>query len=459
MLKAGKQLNTRHVGAVIEKPSKAGSNVETVAQGLPGRCCGYGKGAHGVRVIAQLDAAEEYCRFWESGALPTKAKNLQAGATLESSAHYQLYGRRLPARSDGMVETKEGEAVKGGDEKAEEEEDDDEKEKGALLPATPEKTDAPADSDTPAGVEQTGEAAIGRASVFVQVIGASQDHTISAAAAAAASEGVDLRGLCVPRRVRAAALAGSGVTAGAERGAPNGLPDIVDDVVAVKDWLEGQPGVALLRSFVGRDDTNSLTRRAFLNKIERLFEEPGPVFVTYYAGHGSSDGGKLCMQDGYVRFEDVVALWEERLLAAASSEELRFVLIADSCHSGSLVTALKDYERARKDERSARPLRMAVQAACRAGELSTGGCFTSGFIRKQDGKNFDWARFVEKPAACRVCRAFYQEGCDFCAVLHDQYHCAKDTSEVQHPDFYATWGEGELIDPGGFRMRLFRRAP
>lgn len=89
MLKAGKQLNTRHVGAVVEKPSKAGSNAETVVQGLAGRCCGYGKSAHAVRVVVQHSAAREYCYFWEDGVSVSKANNLEGGATDPKSAHFQ----------------------------------------------------------------------------------------------------------------------------------------------------------------------------------------------------------------------------------------------------------------------------------------------------------------------------------------------------------------------------------
>jgi hypothetical protein len=65
-----------YVGAVLEKPSKAGSNAETVVQGLAGRCCGYGKGAHAVRVVVQHSAAREYCYFWEDGVSVSKANNL-----------------------------------------------------------------------------------------------------------------------------------------------------------------------------------------------------------------------------------------------------------------------------------------------------------------------------------------------------------------------------------------------
>ena len=98
------------------------------------------------------------------------------------------------------------------------------------------------------GVEDTDAASAvpAGASVFVQAIGASQDHTIKAAATVADAEGVDLRELRVPRRVRAteAAFATSG------RDAQSGLPDIVDDVAAVKRWLSGQPGVEVNRTHV-----------------------------------------------------------------------------------------------------------------------------------------------------------------------------------------------------------------
>ena len=90
-LKAGKQLSTVHVGAVLEKPAKNGSFIETVVQGLPGRCCGYGKASHCVRVVAQVDMAEEYCEYWDtrsSQATPSNSKRAEGGRTDETSAFY-----------------------------------------------------------------------------------------------------------------------------------------------------------------------------------------------------------------------------------------------------------------------------------------------------------------------------------------------------------------------------------
>ena len=91
-LKAGKQLSTVHVGAVLEKPAQNGSFIETVVQGLPGRCCGYGKASHCVRVVAQVDMAKEYCEYWEargSQINPSNAKRAEGGQTDETSAFYK----------------------------------------------------------------------------------------------------------------------------------------------------------------------------------------------------------------------------------------------------------------------------------------------------------------------------------------------------------------------------------
>ena len=88
-LRAGKQLNTTHIAAVLEKPTKGKpSHIETVVQGLPGRCCGYGKANHGVQVIAAMEAAEDYVEFWRSdgAVMPQNVKRAEEGVTDETSA-------------------------------------------------------------------------------------------------------------------------------------------------------------------------------------------------------------------------------------------------------------------------------------------------------------------------------------------------------------------------------------
>ena len=80
----------------------------------------------------------------------------------------------------------------------------------------------------------------------------------------------------------------------------NALPDVLSDVINVKSWLE--EGNVNVNRFVGRDDTNSLTKRAFLSKVNKLFEQPGSLFILYYAGHGTDETrgeaapGAFCMQ-------------------------------------------------------------------------------------------------------------------------------------------------------------------
>ena len=80
----------------------------------------------------------------------------------------------------------------------------------------------------------------------------------------------------------------------------NALPDVLSDVVNVKSWLE--EGNVNVDRFVGRDDTNSLTKCAFLSKVNKLFKQRGSLFILYYAGHGTDENrgeaapGAFCMQ-------------------------------------------------------------------------------------------------------------------------------------------------------------------
>ena len=105
--------------------------------------------------------------------------------------------------------------------------------------------------------------------------------------------------------------------------------------MTVKEWIERCGSAVEVERFVGRDDTNSLTRRAFLSKVERMLAQPGELFILYYAGHGT-DGdaadpngapGAFCMQkDGFVTLDDLVNAWAGAQVTARRGQ--RFVIIA-----------------------------------------------------------------------------------------------------------------------------------
>eukprot|EP00947_MAST-08B_sp_MAST-8B-sp1_P006469 g6469.t1 len=303
--------------------------------------------------------------------------------------------------------------------------------------------------------------------VFALAIGASQDPSEDAMKMAASAD-VDLREARYhPRRL---ALRGS-----------NALPDVIDDVVAVKEWLEETAEVAEVKRFVGRDDTNSLTRRAFLNKVDKLLAQPGKVFVLYYAGHGTGGGssddggggggggdyddddaapGAFCMQkDGYVTMDDLINAWVGAQVTARRGQ--RFVIVADSCHSGALVDYLREKHRERRRE-GLPNLNMAVQSACGAAELSTGGLFTQSFLEQQQRKRFsgksggfDWAGCVPEPTACTKCRKFFQSSCSNCRKMRDDGYPVT-VEEVQHPTYFATFG-GSSVEEGRFKLRFYAR--
>ena len=326
--------------------------------------------------------------------------------------------------------------------------------KSSSVPDTPKakiKAASPPAAGSPDSVV-TANLHSGQPKVFCLAIGASQDPS-KAAIKTAADADVDLREVrFVPRR------------ATATRG-DNALPDVIDDVIVVKDWMESAgPHLVDVNRFVGRDDTNSLTRKAFLNKVDRLLEQPGQVFVLYYAGHGT-DGqqpvinsvpGAFCMQkDGFVTLEDLINSWVGPQVTARRGQ--KFVVIADSCHSGALVQQLKMIHRERSRE-GLPNLNMAVQSACGASELSSGGLFTKPFVEKQmgDRMRFDWKAAMPHPSICGACRKFYTPKCANCALLHSAGY-PRTLDEVQHPDYFTTWG-GDTVSIDGFDMRFYRRA-
>jgi hypothetical protein len=250
----------------------------------------------------------------------------------------------------------------------------------------------------------------------------------------------------------------------------NALPDILKDVTTVKRHFQQKGGlpIEVHSSFVGKEGSGSLTRRAFLNKLERLFAVPGKkLYILYYAGHGSGDGGKLCMEDGYVTFEDILHAWQERPIAARRSQY--FVLIADSCHSGQLVEKLKKLPKAERDV-----LNMAVQAACAGDELSSGGVFTETFFGKQENppKKFQWKAIFDEEVADleaqaksegRVhdssCSGYFSECCRLCRHIrraNGRYLNPRSKEDLQHPTFYSTW-RANKIELGGAELRLFER--
>lgn len=192
----------------------------------------------------------------------------------------------------------------------------------------------------------------------------------------------------------------------------------------------------LVERFVGRSTTNSLTRKAFLSKLDRLLADPEPtLYILYYAGHGTSSAdptrncspGAFCMQpwsEGYVSIEDLVNAWHGADIGKRRGK--RFLVIADSCHSGAMVDALRAVHEQRERKRQPN-LNMAVQSACSAEQFSYGGTFTNAFLHYNDDDrvDFDWREY--------------------------------DRKEKQHPDYFSTWGGKSLETSDGFKIRLFRR--
>jgi len=239
----------------------------------------------------------------------------------------------------------------------------------------------------------------------------------------------------------------------------NALPDVLGDVVAVKELLK-MSNVPVTQ-FVGRDDTESLTKVGFLNKVGRLLEQPGKVFILYYSGHGTDENscevkpGGFCMKKGgFVTLDDLIDAWVG--VCALDRRGQRFVIVADSCFSGALVDQLKAEHRLRERE-GLPPLNMAVQSASRAHETSLDGFFTKKWLESnQTGREFDLSDAVPNPRMCRTCEYYYCPGCEECEYFHHSLNWPRDLNDVQHPDYFCTWRDTG-IDINGSRLDFYRR--
>jgi len=230
----------------------------------------------------------------------------------------------------------------------------------------------------------------------------------------------------------------------------------------VKKWVEAAGPLACVQRFVGRNDTNSLTRKAFLDKVQRMLSHPGKVFILYYAGHGTKGDaswkdakpGAFHMQDGHVNLDDLVNIWAGSQVTARRGQ--RFVIMADSCYSGALVSRLKEMHSERR-QTGLPNLNMAVQSACGHNETSVGGVFTWRFVEQQLGKpqNFCWTSVVPPNTSCQRCHNYFNESCPNCQRMHE-LGFPRDLDEVQHPDFFTTWG-GDSVQVDGFEMKFCRR--
>jgi hypothetical protein len=209
----------------------------------------------------------------------------------------------------------------------------------------------------------------------------------------------------------------------------NPLPDILKDVKSFFTMMRKMPGdVETLAPVVGKDG-GELTCRAFMDSVEALIVKvpPKAVYMLYYAGHGSSDRGALCMEDGKIHLSDIISVWKRR---PGSRRGQKLVIVADSCYSGLMIRELQAIPKGERDT-----LNVGIQAACRHDELSSGGIFTEVFTMKQlENRNFHWQQTADQKYG-------------------------GDASKIQHPCYYTTWG-GRTATTGesdGFEFRFFER--
>ena len=125
-LRAGKQLNTEHIGFVYDTSE---SKTDVIAQSLLGRILGYGKGDHKVRCYTDMESSKKMLNWVQSmyckESIPSGSKNIKNGysdkikkwnnhppilisiPTEISNDYYQLkirYNNRYPYKDDVIVD-------------------------------------------------------------------------------------------------------------------------------------------------------------------------------------------------------------------------------------------------------------------------------------------------------------------------------------------------------------------
>jgi len=197
------------------------------------------------------------------------------------------------------------------------------------------------------------------------------------------------------------------------------LQDIAIDVKVFGDAMH-ESGCSSVKKYVGTDASGYMTCHRFLALFEHMLtRNDSAIYVLYYAGHGSgSRRGALCMEDGYVSFEDILSTWDSAILERGKRGR-KLIIVADSCHSGFLIDELKSIPKRDRDH-----LNVGIQTACTSEELSNGGVFTGKFAQKQTGT----ANF-------------------------------KHAADGQHPQCYTTWGDksGSVVTAGSFHFKFYQR--
>ena len=59
-------------------------------------------------------------------------------------------------------------------------------------------------------------------------------------------------------------------------------------------------------------------------------------------------------------------------------------------------------------------------------------------------------------AVCGGCRSYYNEACGQCERLHKRYGFPRHVGDVQHPNYFSTFG-GACVEVDGFKLKFYRR--
>lgn len=222
---------------------------------------------------------------------------------------------------------------------------------------------------------------------------------------------------------------------------------------------EDMAGVAKAAGFdvVGRLTSPAGTRDAVMQGIEDAAKalKPGDIFLLTYAGHGSQapdfnrdeeDGADetWCLFDGMLIDDELYDLWRR------FAENVRVLVVSDSCHSGSVIRATGfEHVPDSVDAPKARQLPMPVAART----LRSNRAFYREIFEKT--RLMNEGLLVKELALPLKCSVLLLSGCMDNQVSRDGVTNGRFTQEL-----LAVWREGLFKgDYGSFHKAIRRRMP
>ncbi|GMI26991.1 hypothetical protein TrCOL_g6173 [Triparma columacea] len=218
------------------------------------------------------------------------------------------------------------------------------------------------------------------------------------------------------------------------------LDDIVDMWVGIKEIEIGNT--------VRRKDKGS-THYNETGIVESVNKEKKTARVRYPNNKNASPACALSLLvevNDKSRHEPDLETLKARRTETRERHNQKFVIIADSCHSGEMVQKLKKLDKLRK-RMGLRRLNMAVQASCGKDEIAMDGLFLKKFMKFQEAgvDTFDWQDFEN------------QEYLSTDDKGKETFLKCSDSEHLQHPEYYPAWDTRDSVQIGDWTLRFYER--